>query len=150
MAEGKGAKILTGLVVMILITLVGLVMYRAFLGESTINFVVFIILAAFLAFGLLRWGLISQETTLSANTFISLVIVTATPIVLFILLPKLGFNFFSITDSVLGVSGNFSAEFDITGTAGEWVKNNIGWFITGLILLYIFRDKITRGVKSLV
>lgn len=141
MASDKGKKLIIGLAVMVLIAVVGFSLYQTFTGNSSIGQTFVFILLGLAAFGMVRFGIATNDRSLSMENFISLLILIGAPITLLILLPKIGINLFSI----VGESTTRTISLaDFEGGIIGWIKDNLYLTMGLLVLLYAFKDKIKK------
>src|SRR3990167_8494881 len=143
MAEGKGTRILLGIAVAVLVAVVGFSLYQAVTGNSSINQVIVFIFLGIMAYGLINAGLFAREKTLDAENFILIVLMIGVPIAMIFLLKSFGFDLFS----AVSIGGTASVNIELTGSVMEWIKNNLGLFSIGLILLIAFRERIAKGIR---
>ena len=146
MVEGKGTKLLLGLVIAIVTGLIGFSLYQTYIGEGEISSTFLFLFLGIVSVGLVLLGIATRESKMSLDTLIPLILMIGTPIVVLFLLPKLGIHLFS----TLGISGGVNVELNFTGSVAEFIKKNLLVISLILIGLYIWKDKITRGVKSLI
>lgn len=129
-----------GIAVMLIIAIVGFKLYESFTGKTEIGQVFVFGLLGISALGLVRLFIASGEKTLTAEDFISIIIlIGAAPTALF-LMPKFGINLFSAVN--IGGSANFDVNVNLTGNVIEWIRKNVFIVSAALIALFVYRKKI--------
>lgn len=131
----KWEKFGIGLVIMLIVAIVGFQLYRAYTGESTINQVIVFGLLGLSALGLVRFFISSGEKTITAEDFISTLVLVAVPLLILFYSSKIGLNLFSVAP-LFGASGAFNVEFGLQGSVIDWIKANL--FVTTIIIAAVY------------
>ena len=146
MVEGKGVKLLLGLVIAIVVGIIGFSLYQTYIGKGEISSTFLFLFLGIVSVGLVMLGIATREAKMSLDTLIPLILMIGTPIVILFLLPKLGIHLFS----TLGIGGGVNVELNFTGTIALFIKKYIVFFAAGVVLLFWQRDNITKWLRRTV
>ena len=146
--EERLKKLGIALVVMLVLAVVGFTLYQAFTGKGEIGQAVVFGLLGLSALGLVRVFIFSSaQRALGAEDFILVIILIGFPLVMLFALEKLGFDLFSIIQvSKEGITFNI---FNLKGNILDWIKQNLTIVSIALLVLFIWRDKVTNAIRRM-